>query len=268
MMFFGRGKKVKARGASKKVVAKPARKRMSLSLSVFLPVMVLLMAGTCSAGLYQAYQWLGQQPVERVVFAGELRYVDRTALTEQIKPLLLDGFIAVDLAAVQKQIEKTPWIYRAEIERRWPDTLLVHVTEQRSIARWGESGLLNHRGQLFEPAVLDGFKGLPSLAGPSGTETVVMQQFSGLAELLKERQLFLKSLSLNERGSWQAVLHDGVVIELGREQIMERMQRFMVIYQNGLQADFARVKGIDTRYSNGVAVAWKTLETAQTEKDV
>ena len=39
---------------------------------------------------------------------------------------------------------------------------------------------------------------------------------------------------------------------------MERMQRYFQVFQQaGLMEDISKIRSVDTRYSNGVAVDWK-----------
>ena len=42
-----------------------------------------------------------------------------------------------------------PWVDAVSVQRAWPRGLHVLVIEQVAAARWGETGLLNTRGELF-----------------------------------------------------------------------------------------------------------------------
>lgn len=274
MTLMKQKNKVSARGASRKLV-KPSRKRLSLAslltnmLPKMLPVIMLLVVSAGAIAIYQAMQWLQQQPVERVVMTGDFKHLDKTVLTGQIKPLLVDGFLSVDLTAIREQLEKTPWIYQVHIERRWPGTLLIQIIEQKAIARWGDDSFLNHRGQLFTPNQLQNITNLPLLSGPPNSEEQVMQQFGELIDSLSQQGLLLSALHLSERGSWQATLTGEVNLILGSEQIMEKVQRLMLVYQQFLKSDFERVKRIDMRYDNGMAVSWQyEIDKENSQKNV
>jgi cell division protein FtsQ len=68
-------------------------------------------------------------------------------------------------------------------------------------------------------------------------------------------------LLLSERFSWQLTLNDGVTLNLGRENRVERIQRFMNMYsdiKNNSKGD-QQVGYVDLRYDTGVAVGWKPL---------
>ena len=65
-------------------------------------------------------------------------------------------------------------------------------------------------------------------------------------------------LSLEERGAWTLTLTNGIEVVLGRDQVEERFERFIAVYENRLAARVDEVSRIDARYSNGVAVQWKS----------
>ena len=82
---------------------------------------------------------------------------------------------------IQRAVEALPWVDHARIQRRWPNSLHVTVIEQTAAARWGESGLLNTRGELFVRAAAHVPAELPRLSGPEGTECQVAQRYMASA---------------------------------------------------------------------------------------
>ena len=243
------------RGAVSKKPTKPSRQ--NIPRVPLLPVLGVVGLLFVAVAIYQQLQSVLSQPVDRVAITGTLQHVDKNVLIEQLKPMLNEGFVLLNLDAIRKQLEQEPWIDQVRVVRRWPNQVLVDIREQQPIARWGQAGFLNHRGQLFEPKVVPKVNSLPLLDGPSGESEQVMNNFRSLTELLRQRNLQLYSLLLDERGNWVAVLEGDVKITLGQDQIMSKMRRFMRSYQHALVADFERVESIDMRYSNGLAVAWK-----------
>ena len=243
------------RGAVSKKPTKPSRQ--NIPRVPLLPVLGAVGLLFIAVVIYQQLQSVLSQPVDRVAITGTLQHIDKNVLIEQLKPMLNEGFVLLDLDAIRKQLEQEPWIDQVRVVRRWPNQVLIDIREQQPIARWGQAGFLNHRGQLFEPRLMPKVNNLPLLDGPVGESEQVMNNFRSLTELLRERNLQLYSLLLDERGNWVAVLEGDVKITLGQDQIMSKMRRFMRSYQNALVADFERVESIDMRYSNGLAVAWK-----------
>ena len=50
-----------------------------------------------------------------------------------------------------------------------------------------------------------------------------------------------------------------IEVVLGRENVLERLQRLTKIYPGALAKRSAEIKSIDLRYTNGMAVRWKKL---------
>ncbi|MDP1635554.1 MAG: cell division protein FtsQ/DivIB, partial [Gallionellaceae bacterium] len=61
-------------------------------------------------------------------------------------------------------------------------------------------------------------------------------------------------LSLSPRYAWQVTLDDGMVIELGRDEMQQRLARFVAVYPYSLAAMARPVRHVDLRYRNGFAV--------------
>ncbi|AKH68898.1 cell division septal protein [Spongiibacter sp. IMCC21906] len=213
-------------------------------------------------GFVYGVERLGHQlesiPVERVVFAGDLLHVSRDVLVERVTRHLAVGYIGLDLEAIQVELEEEAWVYRAEVERLWPRQLKITIVEESPIAIWGEGGLLNHRGKIFEPTgAQDERTDLPVLEGPEGSAIEIMRQYRLMSQLLGDQQLKLVRLQMSPRGSWTAILSGGTELVMGRQEPLEKLRRFLWVYQRTLVADFDRVKRVDTRYVNGLAVAWR-----------
>lgn len=215
-------------------------------------VAALLLSG------WMLLDYVGSVPVSRVAFAGNLKHVDRDELVARVQPLLAgEGFMTVDLSELRQALLELPWVAEVSIQRRWPDELAIAVTEQEAIARWGEDGLLNRRGQVFRPQPLGEVATLPALFGPDNLSAEVVAHYAELSGLLAEQRLMLASLGSDQRGSWRAELQGGVVLRLGTGDVLKKVRRFLRIYRDQLGGQFERVAYVDLRYSNGLAVGWK-----------
>lgn len=53
------------------------------------------------------------------------------------------------LQNAQDAIARLPWVESAQVRKRWPDVLEVHVTEHKPFARWGADRMLSEQGRLF-----------------------------------------------------------------------------------------------------------------------
>ncbi|MGB7392491.1 cell division protein FtsQ/DivIB, partial [Marinomonas sp.] len=81
--------------------------------------------------------------------------------------------------------------------------------------------------------------------------------FGLISQVLSSTSLRIEKLSLELRGAWNITFTNGVKVKLGREEILERLQRFIAVYKSDLSGRIDQISSIDARYPHGVAVAWK-----------
>ena len=159
----------------------------------------------------------------------------------------------------------------AEVRRVWPDQVVIRLEEQLPVARWGDEALLNNQGEAFTPRELANYEHLPQLFGPQRAQQQVMQQYQVLSQMLRPMGFSIARLELRERGSWflttgAGSAGPGIELLLGRGALVEKMRRFIAIYDKTLKEQITNIARIDLRYANGLAVGWRepaTPEAAQ-----
>jgi cell division protein FtsQ len=197
-----------------------------------------------------------ERPVRQVTVQGDFRYLKQEAVKQAVAPFIHNDYLTVRLGQLRESLEALPWIHRAAVKRNWPDGLNITVEEQKPIAWWGNRLLINNKGSLFSPADAVIAETLPYLEGPVGSQGQVMERYIDLRQTLGSRELSVQSLQLSMRGSWSTALKNGVELVFGSEQVMEKLQRFLAIYDHTLNAYVADIKRVDLRYPNGLAVDW------------
>jgi cell division protein FtsQ len=145
---------------------------------------------------------------------------------------------------------------RVLVQRRWPETVRVVVTEQIPAARWGEAGLLNTRGELFIRNAKYLPPELPLLEGPDGTEGRVARLYLESQGRLLEAGLRLTGVRLDERGAWELQLGEDLVVRLGRQNVEERLERFIALASSMVAKRQPEIRYVDMRYTNGFSVGW------------
>jgi cell division protein FtsQ len=209
------------------------------------------------AGGLGALTWALDRPVRVISMDGSFQRVSPGQIEKAVAPFSQAGFMSADLDGIQRAVEALPWVERARIQRRWPNSLHVTVIEQTAAARWGESGLLNTRGELFVRSATHVPAELPRLSGPDGTESQVAQRYLSVQGRMLEAGMRIAALRLDERGAWEMDLDSGVTVRLGRREVDERIDRFIRTASQVISHRLNEVTYVDMRYSNGFAIGWR-----------
>jgi cell division protein FtsQ len=214
--------------------------------------LLVLVAGALSGAV-----WALDRPVKVISMDGSFQRVSPGQIEKAVAPFSQAGFMSVDLDAIQRAVESLPWVERARIQRHWPNSLHVTVTEQTAAARWGESGLLNTRGELFVRQATHVPAELPHLSGPDGSESQVAQRYLSVQGRMLEAGMRIAALRLDERGAWEMDLDSGVTVRLGRREVDERIDRFIRTASQVISHRLNEITYVDMRYSNGFAIGWR-----------
>ncbi len=253
---------VKGRRIKKRNISKVTNRLKDISIFLWRPkwisgagVLMLLLLAYNNINLNKIL------PIQSIKIEGEFAFLDKAQLQSQVVPQVNGGFFNVNLNRVRDALIDLPWVEDVSVRRQWPNALLVRVIEQKPVVLWGDKGVISAKGKLFEPAQKPQLN-LPHLSGPDGQHEVMLQELARMQAWLLETGLFIKNIELNARRSWILTMTTGMELRLGREQMHERLNRFVSVYKETLEAETLKKSGreiqyIDMRYTNGLAVAWK-----------
>lgn len=199
--------------------------------------------------------------ISEISVSGELNKLSSTEVSTALQPWLGSSFLTADLDAIKVQVQSLPWVHHSEVARVWPGKIVVTAVEQVPVARWNEASYLNQEGEVFTPEALDWTVALPHLQGPESSELVtrkeMLSSLADLTALLAVHQQQLLRLELKSRGVWEASLLNGVDIALGELPFEQKVTRLGEVMKGASAEMVARMKMIDTRYPNGIAIQWK-----------
>jgi cell division protein FtsQ len=205
-----------------------------------------------------ALRFVLDQPLRRVAVEGRFQRVSPLDVEKAVRGAVgQSGLVTVDLEAVSRAVRAIPWVDGASVARSWPNGLTVYVEEQHPVARWGETGLVNLRGELFVNDARHIPAELPELVGPPGAQAVMTERFLKTQGRLVQADLRMSQLRLDERGAWEMSLDNGVALRLGRSKMDERFERFMDTAARVVTARAAEIAYVDLRYANGFAIGWR-----------
>lgn len=198
-------------------------------------------------------------PVTSLVISGEMAYTHKDDVEAAIEHISFGNFFKVDVNNVQKMIETLPWVYSVSVRKQWPNELKIYVVDQSPIAHWNGDSYINAYGKVFQTGSNQFIQNLPDFFGPEGTEDIVLQNYKNLNNLLNYGGFNISELVLSERYAWQLTLKSGVMLNLGRENRVERVQRFMDAYPHIELKENVQINYVNLRYDTGFAVGFKSI---------
>jgi cell division protein FtsQ len=234
-------------------------------------VLLALVAGLLLTGA--ALLWLARQPlfaIRVITIDGDVGRNSVSTIRANAAPRLAGNFLTLDLASVRRAFESVPWVRHAVVQRVWPNRLRVRLEEHRPVALWGggEPGsekLVNSFGEVFEANVGDvEDETLPTLEGPDGSAARVLAMHDKLSRPFALLQARVEELQLSGRGSWQATLDSGAVVEIGRgsdEEAVARTARFVSTVRQVTSRYQRPLEYADLRHTDGYAVRLKGVST-------
>ncbi len=194
--------------------------------------------------------------IKSVRVVGNFRHLQTATLQKAVSPLIKNNFFAIDLDQVRQRVLKLPWVDDVIVRRVWPRTIELAVRETRILTRWGPHEWLSNRGMVIQlpGQVADG---LPLLQGPARMSKQVLAAYLRWNGALATIGLQIKVLQVHDRGSWSVKVNSKkaqipeLVVRLGRDQVDQRLLRFIHWYSLLLQPQLVDPTYVDMRYPNG-----------------
>ena len=226
----------------------------SQALAMILLLFMLTAAGFVwvSMGIVAKDRW----PIRWLEINGSFQRVSAEQLRASLSPLITSSFFTIDLQTLRDAANRNSWVAAVQVQKRWPDTVVVKVEEFVPFAHWNQGQLISSRRDAFSVPDADGIQGLPWLNGPQDQLGQVLKNWIKFNDELVSAGLEIQQMTLDERGSWSMVLNNGTRVQLGRDAAWKRLQRLMGSWDALLQGQIVPPRDVDLRYSNGFAVLW------------
>jgi cell division protein FtsQ len=222
---------------------------------VFASVFLSVLGITGFYGSRLAADFLSR-PIASITLKGEFNYVSQGEVETLVRGMIGSSFIGENISDIKQSLEGMPWIDSVDLVRQWPDTLEVVVREQAPIARWGENGFVNVRGEIIIVDNSNSLSRFSTLTGQEKDAGLIMQQYSLLASTLQSYNMSIDVLEKNHRGVWRLQLKNGWKIIIGRSDVYKKVQRLTHLLDIKKLNAQMKIESIDLRYQNGLAISW------------
>ncbi|PVX42779.1 cell division protein FtsQ [Pasteurella langaaensis DSM 22999] len=231
------------------------------SLIQIKPLLVLLCVGLLYFTYVNWQSWLEKlddKPISAFALLGSPTYTTNADVRDMIVKMgELKGFFGQDVDVVREQIQSLPWIKGAVVRKIWPDRLSILVSEYQPIAYWNGDQFLSSDGVVFKlPIEKLKETNMPRLFGPDYKSAEVLDAWYKIFNELKNKNLTLKSVSIDDRGSWEITLDNDILLKLGRGEWETKIDHFVTIYPQIEIPENKRIAYVDLRYKVGGSVAF------------
>lgn len=155
--------------------------------------------------------------VKNVLVEGR-NFADRDILMALLNVEKGSPLFAFDPQEVKDQIEKMQWVKSAKVERRWPDTIYIELTEREPLALWQNEGalyLLDTENGIINTDHLKQFRDLVTIMGQGSKE----QARDIIVLLQSEPDLYprVDHVKLISGRRWDVVFKNKMVVKLPEE---------------------------------------------------
>ncbi len=199
---------------------------------------------------------LDRWPIRWLEVDGAFERISAEQVRTTVTPLVEGSFFTVDPKRIQAAARELPWVSHAVVQKQWPDTVTVNVSEYVPVAHWVDGQLIATNGDTFTVPGADGIQGLPWLEGPADSVERVIEAWLTFNDVLLPTGQEVRRIRLDRRGAWSLQLGGGTRVELGRENALERLRRMAASWGQLRRLQGVDPVGVDLRYSNGFAVRW------------
>lgn len=227
-----------------------------LGFGCFVALLVALIVNLDFRSYLGSVETLTSRPITSVLIRGEFKFISKTEVQKVVRANLTQDFVNLNLENLKNTLGMNPWVENVELTRVWPARLLINIQEQVPIARWGEHGFINRYGKKINVENNSRLSKLPRLSGPDNMERQIAGEYLKISRLLAEKDIQLEGVSVNESSSWALNLPQQRLLFLGAEDLADKLDLFLQIYEQHLAGSLENVKKIDMRYQSGMAIEW------------
>jgi cell division protein FtsQ len=143
-----------------------------------------------------------------------------------------ESIFAVDLQSARERLMALDWVADADVQRRYPDSLNVHIVEKLPFALWkSDDGLavVERSGKTITHKDVEHFAQLPHLAGDGAP-----QQAADIIDAVATHRAVAARVKIYQFVSnrrWNLILDDGVVVQLpdaGWQKQLDTLEHLIV----------------------------------------
>lgn len=197
-------------------------------------------------------------PIHEVKIAGVV-HTNQLEIEHALIPYVSHGFFSVEVEAIKDRLAQIPWIAKVNVRRIWPNEVWINIIEKKAVANWNQASLLSADGDLFIPEKNSIPNDLPYFIGPEGKHIFMMEYYHRLNAILTPLHFKVARLEFSPGHLWYVTLSNSMKLTVNHKDFLTRFRHFVKVYPKVVGNRASEIDYVDLRYSNGLAVRWKTI---------
>jgi cell division protein FtsQ len=125
--------------------------------------------------------------------------------------------------------------------------------------------MVSQLAEVFQPETLPKLEGLVTLFGDAQQAKTITREYQRMKTLLDTAGLRLTKVWIDARQAWRIETDSGLLLQLGRRDVMQRLTRFVRLYPELMTQQDRQLVSADLRYTNGFSVQWKVKQEQSAE---
>lgn len=201
-------------------------------------------------------------PIKTVKIYCPCQNITDSLLQETILPFAKKGFFGISLKPLENKLLQLPGVQTVALERQWPSTLVIRLTEKAPIALWGKNELITASADIF-PRLENSWANLPLLVASDSQAKKVVTMYLYIHSILNVSglgpSLAITQLVYTNDGIWHVQINHAFWLILTHKHLTRVLKRFMAAYPMLLEKNpTKKVVRVDLRYANGMAVRFSS----------
>ncbi len=226
------------------------------SFGIVVTLLLFTFATTGVGWVYVSVIAQERWPIRWLEVDGRFERVGAEQVRASLSPLVNGSFFTVDTGQMREITSEMPWVSGVNVQKSWPDTILVTVHEFTPVVHWVNGYLVDGNGQRFTVPSADEIQGLPWLDSPENQLDLVFENWKKFDDRLVLIGQQVDRLTLDPRGSWSARLSGGTEVRFGKGDIFKNLDMLVSTWAGLMQGQAVPPVSVDLRYTNGFAVLW------------
>ncbi len=257
------------RSKKQKTPRKPVNYRRFLKKAVRI-VSALVLCSVLVTVCYEAYELIARTTFLRLekIEVSRLKRIGGEEIIGLSGLKQGDAMLRMDLRLVAEQIKKNPWVEKVKVNRYFPHTMSIEVSEWEpaAIVNVGCLYYLDRKGEIFKPLARGDSLDFPVITGitdedlardPAGCKGMLKTALD-LSDLLKVGSVFrlqdISEIHIDKGyGYTLFTAEGGVPIKLGNDGFTEKLARLSRIYKD-LSTQLQVVEYVDLNYNDKIVV--------------